>query len=541
MISLRPYQVSAINGVRAALREGKRRPLICAPTGAGKTVIASAIILGAMARGSRVLYLGPKRELVRQPFCKLLRYGVDPRHVGVVMAGVELAEGTLTLPMAGISAQDTRTDAELWSAFARRRPDALVQIASKDTLLSRKEVPQADIVIIDEAHEALAKGYRWIVEQLPDAIIIGLTATPKRGDRRGLGELFDHLEVVSTYAELAAQGYLVVPEIWGALNLPDISAVRSRAGDLDAEELERLFNTEGLIGDIVEHWEERANGAPTLVFGVNRAHSRAMAARFRQAGHDAVYVDANTPAEERDRIFEGLAKGSPRIVCNCDIAGQGTDVPAVKCVVMARPTKSERVYLQQCGRGSRPYGDLPFIILDHAGNTLGRHAPPEMPREWSLEASKRKRKGASLPPCWQCEQCMRINPIGEPACAHCGACRPVKVRKALAEQAGKLVKLTPDLYADCWELIVAEWRARNAKRKKPLKPGACYYMFKKRFGMAPPKGVAVMPTLNGAQLKQREAFEAVEQAAEAMGKGRGWIHRHTETMKPASELEAYAI
>jgi len=518
MIVLRPYQTDAIERVRACLQDGKRRVMLCAPTGSGKTVIASHVIASALDRGSRVLMVAHRRELVRQPFAKLLRYGINPDGVGVIMAGVKPPTGGTLGPVeAGAS------DSVLWAAYARQRPPAPIQIASIDTLRNRQK-PPADLIIIDEAHRSLAKSYTTLLEHYPEAVVLGLTATPSRGDRRGLSEVYEELVVVASYRELAEQGYLVEPRVWTVERLPDLEGIKSKGGDYDLEQLAERCDRDELVGDLVEHYAQHGGGAPALAFATSVAHSKRIAARFAAAGYRAAHVDGTTPVEERDRIFEALSTGELQVVSNCDVASEGMDIPAVKCVISARPTKSLRVFLQQAGRGSRPHNGHEFVVLDHAGNAVA-HGLPQDDREWSLEGRK-ARPGGGAPPCWTCEVCFAVNPLSALVCPECGAERPERVRREIAERAGRLVELRPlteDERQCCWGYIVEEWKQRNADRDIPLKPGWCFYRFRERFKCAPPSG-GERPEWTDDEARRRRRAEELQETAEQRGYAPGWIH-----------------
>lgn len=501
-VKLRPYQLMALERLYGC---GKRRVMLCAPTGSGKTVLAAQLIRDAIAKGKRVLFLAHRRELIRQPFVTLLRAGVDPLQIGVLMAGVR--SGGLQLPLPPLDS----SAATLWYGYARRRPPSLVQIASVDSLRTRA-LPKADLVIVDEAHRSLAKSYRRVFDEYPRAMIVGLSATPSRSDGKGLDAVFDEIIVVATYRQLVAEGFLVAPRVWSAPRPPDVSRVRVVAGDYNAEQLAGIMLDDGLIGDTVEHWLEHGNGAPTFGFAVSVEHSQRMTRRFLDAGIPSAHVDGSTPVDVRDRAFEDLAAGRTRVLWNCDIAGEGTDVPCVKTVISARPTKSLRVWLQQGGRGSRPYqSGHPFVILDHAGNAA-EHGLPQADREWSLEGRK-KRPGVAGPLVWTCKKCRAANELTVHECEECGAPRPVPERKALREVDGKLVEvgeLLPEDLRMAWDALVIEWRVHNTKpSNKPRKPEWLRFRFKDRYGQPPPRG-CVLPQWSSDEAERRAKWDQFE-------------------------------
>jgi superfamily II DNA or RNA helicase len=288
---LRPYQVEALARVEALAAGGARRVLLVSPTGSGKTTVASALIAKFVAAGKRVLFLAHRREIIDQTYKRLLGDGFAEADVGVLMA-----------------------------ADARRRPTARIQIASIDTYRNRAR-PAADLVIIDEAHRSLAKSYRATQTEYPNALHVGLTATPFRADGRGLGEMYDALVVVATVRSLIEQGYLVNPRVLGVPSSmrADLSGVRLRGHDYDEHDLARAVNTDGLVGNVVEHWMKHAAGVRTVAFAVCVEHSKRIVERFRAAGVAAEHLDANTPIVERDAILARLGRGETRIVSNVGV------------------------------------------------------------------------------------------------------------------------------------------------------------------------------------------------------------------------------
>ncbi len=503
MLKLRPYQQAALERLHGC---GKRRVMLCAPTGAGKTVLAAQLIADGLEAGERILFLAHRRELIRQPFTTLLRAGLDWRQVGIIMAGVP--SGGLQLPLPELDA----SPGEVWRAYARRRPPAPVQIASVDSLRSRK-LPPADRIIIDEAHRSLAKSYRRILDHYPDAHVTGLSATPSRTDGKGLDAVYEELVIVATYRQLVAEGFLVAPRVWSARRSPDLSRVKVVAGDYKGAELEGVMLDDGLVGDVVEHWVEHGGGAPTFGFAVSVEHSQRLTKRFLDAGIRAAHVDGSTPTEVRDRAFEDVASGRIEVLWNCDIAGEGTDVPAVKTVISARPTKSLRVWLQQAGRGARPY-DSPhrFTILDHAANA-DEHGLPQIDREWTLEGRKKRPNASTGTLVWKCKVCQAANDLSAMACEECGAPRPVAERKPLRERDGRLVEvaeLSEEDLRQAWDWMVIEWRAHNSRPgTKPRKPAWLTYRFNDRYGCSPPPGCR-LPEWSSEDARRRKEWDRLE-------------------------------
>jgi superfamily II DNA or RNA helicase len=402
-----------VESVNELERRGVRRVLVVAPTGAGKTTIAGHLITKAASQGQRVLFLAHRRELISQAYSRLLQMGVKEKNVGVVMA----------------------TD-------PRRRPGAPVQVASVATL-ARRPKPLADIVFIDEAHRALAKTYQDISSHYAGALHLGLTATPYRADGKGLGDMYDELVTVASPRQLIDEGYLVEPRVLTVplSDLPDLSRVKLRGGDYAESALAAAVDQTSLVGNIVDHWQEHARGVRTVAFATSVEHSRHITDRFLSAGVPAEHLDGTTPGRQRDAILQRLESGQTLVVSNCGVLCEGWDQPAVKCAILARPTKSTGLYLQQAGRILRPFGGQQAIILDHAGCAL-EHGLPQDEREFSLEDSADK-SGELLGevPTKVCEQCFTVVPAATRTCPACGF--EFEGREMPIEQEGTLVEVTP--------------------------------------------------------------------------------------------------
>lgn len=383
--TLRPYQSTDLARILAAMRS-RRAVLYALPTGAGKTVVAVAAISAFLAAGKRVLFVAHRRELVNQARARLLAAGLPPESVGVVMA-----------------------------SDRRARPGAPVQVASVQTL-ARREMPAFDVAVIDEAHHAAGKSYRRILATAHRTL--GLTATPSRLDGQPLRDSFSKLITGPTTSELVASGFLAQARTWTVEDamLPDVSGVGVGHGDYRVGELDAATNRPVLVGNLVEHWTAHADGRATLVFATSVAHSKSIRAEFAAAGIRAEHIDAKTPDDVRDTITTRLESGETQVVTNCGIWLEGWDLPQIKCVVLARPTKSLGLYLQMVGRCVRPWRDIDPIVLDHAGNAVA-HGLPQTDREWSLEAKAKGGGGAGV---WTCPECFEIVPAltRECACGH---------------------------------------------------------------------------------------------------------------------------
>lgn len=381
---LRDYQLAAVTELRRKAAAGVRRLLLVSPTGSGKTVMMADIIHGAVARGTPTLFVAHRRELIKQTSEKLDTIGVDH---GIVMAGHE-----------------------------RQRPEQLVQVASVQTL-ARRTKPPAGLLIIDEAHHARAESYQALIEHYAPAPVLGASATPWRTDGKGLKKLFDDIVVAATPRLLIEQGHLVPFDGFGFEN-PALEDVASVGGDYDALELAERMNTKKLVGGIVERWLETANGLRTVAFAVDVKHSQAIVEGFRAWGIAAEHLDGETPTDERDAILARLKSGETTVVSNCAVLCEGWDCPEAEVCILARPTKSVVLYLQQAGRVLRPsLGKKVARIHDHAG-CMVHHGLPDEDRDYSLEADTKKR--AFKTGIQQCPECLRMCSALEIRCKGCG-------------------------------------------------------------------------------------------------------------------------
>lgn len=465
-LTLRDYQLRALDDLRAEIRAGVRRLLLLAPTGSGKTVIASAIVSGAQGNGRRVLFLAHRRELISQCSRKLDDIGVDH----------------------GVMQGD----------HARRRPWLPVQVASVQTLI-RRELPWSpDLIIIDEAHRARAASYQEICNAHPAAVKIGLTATPVRSDGKGLGALFDVMVKCPPVSEMIARGYLVPIRAW-THPAPNLKGVTKTAGDYNTEELAERMNRSRLIGDLVATWKRHAANRQTVVFAVNVEHSKAITAQFRAADVRAEHLDGSTPDLQRDAILKRLASGETRVVSNCQVLTEGWDCPVTSCVILARPTMSAGLYLQMTGRALRPHvasGKRDCIILDHGG-CIRMHGLVEDDREWSLTTETvTTRKSIGAGENYKiCPDCYAVCAIALTAC-QCGYIFSERRKSAsLTPGEADLVEVKPGQFTAPTEKQKRqqyEWwlyQQRNLKTKagKPFAPRYAEARFRAQYGMWPPR------------------------------------------------------
>jgi superfamily II DNA or RNA helicase len=360
MITLRPYQAKADAEVVEAWRAGKKRVLLQLPTGGGKTVMFNHRAAVAANKGKRVLIIADRRELIQQAWQRL--WQASGIHAGIIMSG---------------------------HAPAYMLP---VQIASVQTLNRRSFPPNIDIVIIDEARGSVSDSYKPIFEQYKDAYFLGVDATPIRTNGQGFDHLYDHMVNGPTIKELEALGSLVPGRPFiNPLDPRLLDKIKLTAGDYNEKQLSEMMSNQQMTADLVASKLKHAPGKKTIVFAVSIKHSKLIIEQCRAAGISAAHVDGEMPSAERDAIFKAFKTGKYEVLCNVGIACYGFDEPTIQCVQLARPTKSLALYLQQIGRGTRPWpGKENYILLDHA-NCIIEHGLPNTDRKWTLKGKKKEK------------------------------------------------------------------------------------------------------------------------------------------------------
>jgi DNA repair protein RadD len=447
---LRDYQLRAIDELRAGFRAGHRRMLLVSPTGSGKTSVAAEMLRQSIERGHRALFIAHRKELISQAAERFRAEGI---HCGIIMA--------------------------------REKEDraAPLQIASIQTL-ARRPKPPARVICYDEAHHCAADSYLRTFAAYPDAWIVGLTATPFRTDGRGLKDLFDGVVVASTPSELIARGYLCS---WGGYRyvVPNLDGIRTVAGEYEQKGLALACSEPKVIGDVVAQWLAHAAHLKTILFAVNIAHSQALAQAFSDKGIHVETIDHHMGKTEREAIVGRVRSGQTRIICNVGILGEGVDIPDLECAILARPTKSLALYLQQVGRVMRPAtGKTGARIHDHGG-CVQRHGLLDARRDYTLTATRETQP--KLPSLRVCPECFAQFETA-PVCPQCGYVFPMREATTIEESDGVAI----DIHAK-----PAKPGGTHAEREafkeelvriaiaRRMKPGWVIYAFLEKYPEAP--------------------------------------------------------
>lgn len=391
-LALRPYQTAARDELRAKYRAGARWVLLVMPTGAGKTVSAVDIIETAVRRGKRVLFAANRMILVEQ----------TSRH----------------LDAAGL-----KDHGVLMSNHWRTRRSAPVQVASVATMLRRQYFPPADLVVLDEAHYSRSRGYEDLKKAYPNAYGLGLSATPFRVDGKSLGGFFDDFVIGESIGGLIEKKFLVPPRVF-APTTPNFARLRTHGvrGDFREEDLGREMDRPSLTGNIVNHWLKLGQGKRTVAFASTVAHSQHLAQRFLEKGVPAEHLDGGSTLGEREAVLGRHTRGETLVVSSCGVLSEGWDSPPTECAILARPTQSLALYIQQVGRVLRPSpGKSEALILDHAGNTL-RHGfvTDEFSVNFREDVEPPDRGGDGVSRARKCPKCFCLMAVRTERCPHCG-------------------------------------------------------------------------------------------------------------------------
>lgn len=428
-VTLRPYQLSALERARAAIRAGSKAPLLVSPTGSGKTTIGAEIVRSHVERGGRCAWFAHRTELVSQAAGRLRELGL------------------------------------------RVGPGEAVQVLSTQAVVMGGRAPQASLVVLDEAHHYVSDEWKRIPDayRAGNATIVGLTATPERTDGLGLVGAFDSLTVVAQIGELTSLGYLVPCE----MIVPKTSV---RAGQI-SEDPWRVY-------------ERFGGGRSCVVFAPNVPSAEAYAADFNAHGIPAAVVEAKTPADGRAATLAAFADGKIRALLNVAVLTEGWDCPRAKVCILARKIGSPSLYLQCVGRVLRPYPGVGgnALLIDLAGN-VDLHGDPAEERVYSLEGAACTRKGerdgvrfckvckCEIPrDAETCPDCERpVSEIAIPEAAHLEMMRIERVQKreewAAALPNDKRRKLLASMYEkgirNGWKRVAAEYRFKGIMKHHP--------------------------------------------------------------------------
>lgn len=339
-MELRPYQQEAKDAIFEQWDNGVKKTLLVLPTGCGKTVVFAKVTEDCVRQGNRVLILAHRGELLDQAADKLMKT------TGLGCA-LEKAENTC-----------------LGSWFR-------VVVGSVQTLMRQKRLDQFpedffDTIIIDEAHHCISDSYQKVLKHFPDAQILGVTATPDRGDMQNLGQFFESLAYEYTLPKAIKEGYLTPIK---ALTIPlkiDMSSVSVQAGDFKASDIGTALDP--YLEGIAEEMKKYCSDKKTVVFLPLVKTSQKFRDLLNEHGFQAAEVNGNS--QDRAEILADFETGKYNVLCNSMLLTEGWDCPSVDCIVVLRPTKVRSLYCQMVGRGTRLFpGKDHLLLLDFLWHT----------------------------------------------------------------------------------------------------------------------------------------------------------------------------
>ena len=405
-MQLRPYQTQLVTEIRGQYQLGHKAVLAVLSTGAGKTVCFSYIAQAASVKGNRVCILVHRAELLDQASRSLSSMSVQH---GLIQAG------------RGMDLSHT------------------VQVASVQTVARRLHLLPRDffqLLVVDEAHHTTAGTWAKVIEHFSQAKLLGVTATPIRGDGRGLGEHYQSMVQGPTAQQLTDDGYLAGAKVLAPPGF-DSAGLRKRMGDFDTKQAEQRVGT--IMGDCLGHYRKHLSGQTAIAFCCSVAHAEAVAALFQSAGIAAASIDGSMDTATRRELLQRLAVGDLKVLTSCALIGEGVDVPSVGGCILLRPTTSVGLHLQMIGRCLRPQPGKTAVVLDHVGNTLrlGHHLEE---RDWTLDGLKKRDRDAA-PSVKVCPQCFATSPSTAQVCRDCGHVFAPPERRELRQVEGELQEI----------------------------------------------------------------------------------------------------
>ncbi|MGE4875971.1 DEAD/DEAH box helicase [Yersinia enterocolitica] len=445
--------------------------MVYAPTGSGKTGLAAFIADGFVSRGMRVLFIAPYTILINQTAQRFIEYGLPEDEISFI-----------------------------WQKHPSYDPALKIQIASADTLIRRQFPDNIDLLIVDEAH-LRQKQILIEIERLTretQVKVIGLSGTPFSPF---LGNYYQQLVKPTTIGELIQRGDLSGYEFY-APSKPDLKGVKTTntidcGRDYNETQLAEIMCGADLVGDIVDNWLQNGRDLPTVAFCVNVAHANYVTLQFNKCGINAEVMVAETPHEERQLIIHRFEMGATKIIVSVGVLVAGFDSD-VRCVIYARPTKSEIRWLQSLGRGLRTaQGKESCLIFDHSG-TVHRLGFPDsieynelpsksdgMKDSASREAEERTEK---LPK--ECTECHFMKPAGVYVCPKCGF-KPLAGQDVDTDtqrglkKLGKGKRVFTQSDKQAWWSQIKFYQRQRTSMGKPVSDGWCSHTFHDKFSEWP--------------------------------------------------------
>jgi len=406
MIVLREYQQTLIASLRSSILKGHKKVVLCAPTGAGKTIMFTYMIAEHIKKGGRALVFTHRKELLKQAGSSFEKFGLTPEFIN---AG---SKPDLDKPL----------HVAMIETFDRRKDDLSLFLQQKT------------LIIIDECHiNNFTKSFEHIGN---DTVVIGATATPYRkgADIPSLSEFYTDLVQDVDTPDLVRLGFLSTAESFGVKIRMD--KMTKKGDDFDTA---KYYREQKMYAGVVDNWRRLTPNKKTLLFASNVNSSIEVCQEFILNGIDARHIDAKTPAHKRTETLDWFENTDGAVLCNCGILTAGYDCPDIEVIVLYRATTSLPLFLQMVGRGSRiTPTKSKFTILDF-GNNIHRLGFWENNRIWTLQKDEQRtneKEDAGF--IKMCKKCGAILPPSAKVCPYCSA----EIKKEPEEIIAELSLLT---------------------------------------------------------------------------------------------------
>lgn len=454
---LRGYQQELITKIRQSLANGHHRIIVQSPPRTGKTVVMAEIAKRATDQGNAVCFIIHRKEVLEQAKATFQEQGVDP----------DLLEAGMVQSLT-------------------RHVDAMYP---------------PEVILIDEAHHALAKSYRRIMEAFPQAYVLLFTATPVRTGRNQLDQIADDIIVGKSIKELTSLGFLAPFKYYAAKDkdVDDQKLRRSSTGDYVTASIEEAVSHK-IYSHTVDEYLDKAGGKQAVVYTYSVEAAYRLAAEFNARGITAEAIDATTPAHVRDAAVHKFRDQQLKVLVNVNLFTEGIDLPNVDCVIMVRPTMSLALYMQFSMRCLNPRPGKIAVIIDQVGN-WERFGLPNADRDWralakSKKAKSLKRGGVQVIQCPDCFGVVEKNEVEDNTCPLCGY-SPLVKKRGYAEQKAQLVEIKASDQVKRIKKIISDQVMLNVSTKRidqlqsrqefqayaklhGYKPGWVWYMWNKK-------------------------------------------------------------
>jgi superfamily II DNA or RNA helicase len=389
-MQLRPYQLSLIEEVKTKFIKGKKRVILCAPTGSGKTVIFTKVVIDTLQKDmfARVLIITDRIELVKQTFKSLHKAGAEP-----------------SLYNAQISPKKIVTD---------RCVVGMVETIKRRHKAGTLHLGNFKLIIIDEAHKG---NFKAIFEIWPDAFYIGATATPIATTKKDpLKNYFDDIALKVDIPDLIPDGYLSQAKSIKMVAVDESQLkMDNRTGDFTDKSLSVAFDSPKVYEGAVEMYEKHCKGKKTIIFCVNIATTMQLARML-----NAYAVTSESTKDEREWNLAQFHESKDGIMVNCGILTTGYDHPAIEAVIMLRATASLPLWLQCCGRGSRVYPNKDYFTIIDMGDNINRLGKWEDTRAWDDWFFNPEKARDGVAPVKECPSCQALLHTRVMECQFCG-------------------------------------------------------------------------------------------------------------------------